>query len=219
MAAATRLYTPAEAGAVTGVGLKSVHNAIDKHIVASVTKQARGKTLPPARMLTTENIVQLRLWHSFAGALPAGLRARLFEAMAEKPEARTFKADEFLIVDVAAARKQVAAAVRDLEAAEKAVVRDPKILGGEPVFKGTRVPVHAVAAMLAVGADEDELLAGYPALDRRKLELARLWAKAHPRRGRPKPLSAYGLSLKSSERVTAKADPLAGRTAATKAAR
>ena len=33
-----RLYTPAEAGAVSGLKLKAVHNAIDKHIVEPVAK-------------------------------------------------------------------------------------------------------------------------------------------------------------------------------------
>ncbi len=33
MVEVARLYTPAEAGAVSGLKLKAVHNAIDKHIV------------------------------------------------------------------------------------------------------------------------------------------------------------------------------------------
>lgn len=110
-----------------------------------------------------------------------------------------------------AALKQVAARVRDLEAAEKAIHRDRAIMGGEPVFRGTRIPAYGVAAMLAAGADETELLEGYPKLDRRKLELARIWATAHPRRGRPKRLSDHGLNLTSVIRVLLKPDPLAGK--------
>ena len=54
-------------------------------------------------------------------------------------------------------------------------------MGGEPVFRGTRVPVRAVAEMLDAGADETELLEGYPALDARRLGVARAWATANPR--------------------------------------
>ena len=32
MSHSARLYTPAEAGAVSGLNLKAVHNAIDKHM-------------------------------------------------------------------------------------------------------------------------------------------------------------------------------------------
>ena len=36
MTDAARLYTPAEAGAVSGLKLKAVHNAIDRQIVRPV---------------------------------------------------------------------------------------------------------------------------------------------------------------------------------------
>ena len=39
---------------------------------------------------------------------------------------------------------------------------DPGILGGTPVFKGTRVPVRTLLASLAEGATEAELLADFP---------------------------------------------------------
>jgi uncharacterized protein (DUF433 family) len=61
---------------------------------------------------------------------------------------------------------------------------DPEIMGGEPVFRGTRVPVRAVAEMLDAGADESELLEGYPSLDPDRLNLARGWAAANPPRDR-----------------------------------
>ena len=42
--------------------------------------------------------------------------------------------------------------------------------------------------------------------------MARIGVAAHPRRGRPKSLSDYGLKLKITKRVPLKSDPLAGRT-------
>lgn len=58
---------------------------------------------------------------------------------------------------------------------------DPGIMGGEHVFRGTRVPVRAVAEMLYAGADEAELLEGYPTLSPERLELAKRWADENPR--------------------------------------
>ena len=102
--------------------------------------------------------------------------------------------------------------VRDLEASEAIVTKDKGTLGGEPVFKGTRIPVYGIAAMLDAGATVEDLLSGYPKLTERMLDLARIWAAAHPRRGRPKSLSDFGLEMKTTRRVSRKGDPLAGRT-------
>ena len=81
------------------------------------------------------------------------------------------------------------------------VERAKDVMGGEPVFKGTRIPVRMVAAMVSQGAGEAELLEGYPALTARMIELSGIWAAAHPPRGRPKKLAAQGLKAKESMRV------------------
>jgi len=215
MADTARLYTPAEAGAVSGLKLKAVHNAIDKRIVEPVANtrvSPVGKVSRVApRFLTGEDLVRLRVWRGVGDTLSAERRQRLFVAIAAQPTAKTVKADELLIVDVGEARKQVDRGVRDLEAAEAVVAKDKATLGGEPVFKGTRIPVYGIAAMLDAGATAEELLSGYPKLTERLLDLARIWAAAHPRRGRPKSLSDLGLTMKSTRRIARKSDPLAGR--------
>ena len=44
------------------------------------------------------------------------------------------------------------------------IVRDPKICGGEPVIKGTRVTLRTVLASLADGDTIAEILDDFPAL-------------------------------------------------------
>ena len=44
------------------------------------------------------------------------------------------------------------------------IVRDPQIVGGEPVLKGTRVTLKTVLASLAEGATTAEILADFPTL-------------------------------------------------------
>jgi hypothetical protein len=56
---------------------------------------------------------------------------------------------------------------------------------GTPVYRGTRIPVELIADMLSQGAKPEEILTGYPALDREKVGLAPLYIQAFPRRGRP----------------------------------
>ena len=43
---------------------------------------------------------------------------------------------------------------------------DPEILGGTPVFRGTRVPVDALLNNLEAGVSMDEFLANFPSVSR-----------------------------------------------------
>ncbi|MFT5469396.1 MAG: hypothetical protein ACI8UO_004517 [Verrucomicrobiales bacterium] len=44
------------------------------------------------------------------------------------------------------------------------VVRDPSILGGEPVFRGTRVPVESLFQHLEAGDTIEDFLEGFPSV-------------------------------------------------------
>ena len=44
------------------------------------------------------------------------------------------------------------------------IARDPKICGGEPVIKGTRVTVRTILASLAEGARTEQILKDFPTL-------------------------------------------------------
>jgi uncharacterized protein (DUF433 family) len=46
------------------------------------------------------------------------------------------------------------------------IVRDKDILGGRPVFRGTRVPVEVLFENLEDGLSIDEILESYPSLNR-----------------------------------------------------
>ena len=46
------------------------------------------------------------------------------------------------------------------------VVRDPEILGGTPIFRGTRVPLQALFDSLEGGETLEEFLEGFPGVTR-----------------------------------------------------
>jgi uncharacterized protein (DUF433 family) len=46
------------------------------------------------------------------------------------------------------------------------IVRDPEILGGTPVFRGTRVPLQALFDSLESGETLEEFLDGFPSVTR-----------------------------------------------------
>jgi uncharacterized protein (DUF433 family) len=90
-----------------------------------------------------------------------------------------------ILIQCKSARKEVETELRRLSEATRMVVSDPELMRGAPVYRGTRIPVHAIADMLSQGATVAEILDGYPALTRENVELAPMYAKAFPRRGRP----------------------------------
>jgi uncharacterized protein (DUF433 family) len=46
------------------------------------------------------------------------------------------------------------------------IVRDPDILGGTPVFRGSRVPLQALFDSLETGETLEQFLEGFPSVNR-----------------------------------------------------
>ena len=75
-----------------------------------------------------------------------------------------------------------------MAASHSVVQSDPEILGGTPVFRGTRVPIKNLLDYLAAGDTLDQFLDDFPTVSREQavaaLDLARdlLTAGAHPPR-------------------------------------
>ena len=65
------------------------------------------------------------------------------------------------------------------------VVRDPRIHGGQPVFRGTRILVEQVVERLRRGEPREEVAADYPALDETALRYAAIKARMARPPGRP----------------------------------
>jgi uncharacterized protein (DUF433 family) len=49
------------------------------------------------------------------------------------------------------------------------ISRRPEIMGGTPVFTGTRVPVQTLLDYIEAGETIDEFLAGFPSVTRRQV--------------------------------------------------
>lgn len=89
-----------------------------------------------------------------------------------------------------------------LREAENAIEHVAGACGGEPVFRGTRVPVRMVAAMKSQGATTEDIIAGYPWLTVRMVELAEIWTMAYPMSGRPVRLSDLGATVNHTKRFS-----------------
>ncbi len=49
---------------------------------------------------------------------------------------------------------------------------DPKILGGKPVTKGTRIPVYLIVELIAAGMSPNEIVKEYPELTEEDVKAA-----------------------------------------------
>lgn len=58
---------------------------------------------------------------------------------------------------------------------EHAMNIDPEILGGEPCFNGTRVPLETVVDNLAGGHSVEEILENYPSFTREHIQAVLRW--------------------------------------------
>src|SRR5437868_14945578 len=172
------LFTPTEAAVLTGLPLKAVNNAIDKQTISAVPGEEGGRLLD-ARALVSLSIEQ-RLSDRLA---TPELRRRVFDAIAGAPRNVVSLEGGLIKIDLREPRRALAASLRELRRARRLVVSDPEILGGDPVFRGTRVPVHVIAELVAQGSKPAELIKIYPRLTAEMILLAPVYAAAYPLRG------------------------------------
>jgi uncharacterized protein (DUF433 family) len=68
---------------------------------------------------------------------------------------------------------------------QERIVKDPHVVGGEPVLRGTRVTVRTVLASLAEGATIPQILADSPTLAEEDVRAAIAFAAASAREDLP----------------------------------
>ncbi len=159
-------FTPSEAAVVSGLPVRAVQKAIDEGLLARGRKNRRRTlTEPDLFYLVTIKGFDPRLVKLTGKAKDELRRSILASWESGKVGSRSVSLGG-LVVDFSAVATQVRTSLSKLERARRMVIRDPEIRGGEPVIRG-------------------KILSGYPTLKRENLELARLYAMAYPRRGRP----------------------------------
>lgn len=176
--------TTGEAAFVAEVSIRTVNQAIDRGEIRTPNRRRR-------RELGVPEVLYLRMRRDLAGVLGNPARKVLYQAFqAEAKENEGLGTFRVLYevgpvrVEVGQALRDVAERLRRLEEARASVVRDAETRGGEPVVKGTRIPVHMLADLVEQGASTEELLDDYPALSAETLSAALIFAKTHPKKGR-----------------------------------
>jgi uncharacterized protein (DUF433 family) len=185
MLQAQRTFSPSEASAISGLDLRSVQREIDEGPV----KKARAARNGRKRRLTRNDLLYFVLVRDFEKLLSKHGKELIYQAAHESSPSQVRKTNgtpaSLKLLSLRKARSDMTQRLARLARARAMVVSDPEIRGGEPVIKGSRIGVYEVATMLERGATSEELLSGYPTLRPQHLDLAVMYAKAYPRRGRP----------------------------------
>jgi uncharacterized protein (DUF433 family) len=186
MEALMEQLTTTEAAVAAGVSLPQINRVIDEKILPD-----DWYSTSPIRTVRADACLLIAFYFETADWLTAS--ARLQTIRNAVIHGHTWEQwehyavdDHFLTVRFADLWKNVNGRLRKLLAAERMVVQHREILSDTPVIRGTRVPVHSVAALFDAGTPMDRILKSYPSLTEVQIELASIYAKAVPQRGRPK---------------------------------
>jgi len=189
----TDMLKPTEAAVVAHVTLRDVNRAIDERILPDGFFSIEGgrQVLASACSLISfyfDSAKRLTSEERLFAIEEAGRRLHKFRklAFAALIEEDWTVRDEFLTIDLAPFVRRTKERTDRLDSARGLVVSDAQVLGGAPVFRGSRVAVHDVAASVAAGTPIGRILLAYPSLDAEKIALAAIYADANPARGRPR---------------------------------
>jgi uncharacterized protein (DUF433 family) len=180
---ATReLFTASEAAAVTGVPLRAVYKAMKERLPRRLLV-GRGR----GARLTYPGALCVRLDRELPKDVPVKVRLTLYAELTLDCERVEHAVGPLrYVIDVGRTRAEVDRELTAYRRALRLVVEDPEVQGGAATFEGTRILVHQVAALLDQGATVEELKTDYPNLTDAMIEAAPMYARAHPRRGRPR---------------------------------
>lgn len=169
----------AEAAYVTKVSVKD----IDREIDAKVLRPSGPKG---ARALKRGDLVYLKAIGPIRADLTPGLRRRVCLAVETAVAKRQKVAKvETLEVPVKEIEAEILEEFAGLEELRRTMIESrPAVLGGEPVLKGTRIPVRVVAELVKKGATAKDLKDEFDVTPA-QMRAAVLFDRITPRRGRP----------------------------------
>jgi uncharacterized protein (DUF433 family) len=180
----SELFSPAEIGAFTGVSVKAVYKLIEQRLPAGFVIRRKQRPL-----LTRWGALCVVIDREMPKEVPVAIRRQVYAQIGGITPSRAIKCKHGImhyVVDVKAAADKMDADLAKYRNSMKLIVEDPSIQAGAATFKGTRILVHQITDLIAQGATEAELREDYPRLTREMIAAAAVYAKSHPRRGRPR---------------------------------
>lgn len=196
--------TSLEAAYIANVTERDIHRLVDeailpRHLLESTQSQRRFDLLAcvlgafyfqASRALTKEARRQVMdeivvRWDKWLATRPSKDEVSLAEVN------WSITIDSVISVDVQTVAQATALRATQLSRLKDMIEIHEDVLGGEPVFAGTRVPVRTVADWLNSGETHAAIREAFPRVTQDMIDLAPLWVRTHPQRGRPKKLTDH----------------------------
>lgn len=179
--ASSALISQSEAAALSGASPTTVKKAVDQKVIPTRKLRARS-------YIEADDVAVLAMLSQLGGVrLGLASKRRLRRWLRSVNESSELELTPALVVRRTDAVEEARdRAERYARLREKWIVRDPEIKGGEPVIRDSRVSVHTLAARIARGESPAVLEEDFPHISAEAREIAVQYAKANPRRGRPK---------------------------------
>lgn len=201
-------YIPtAEAAFIADLTDRQMNRVVDEQLIPSPLVAQQGNT----RCFTLLGAAFAKFYFSTENILVASARRQVLAELTARvsrektrdetltlriPESVSWKVHfQSVSVDVQPYIHAALARAREVAQAEALVDTDAEVLGGAPVFVGSRVPLNVILSSLAKGIRLDRLKMSYPFLTEVHIRAAEVYTNVHPIRGRPRRLAELNPEL------------------------
>jgi uncharacterized protein (DUF433 family) len=202
------LFSVNEAAAIAEVSPEVIRTALEKKAVTPSHKQRVGKAV--RHKFSAGDVLFVKLLVEFPFPLSRRDKQSLAQILAHgnrkaaqwslQGSNLVYRSGEMqMSIDCKSLRQTVAKNLAAYRWGRRRVVSSPDILGGEPVFRGTRIPLRHVASLFRKSVPESVIAEDFPALNSRDLSYARLVARFGDRPGRPRKRLAFKREHRAAE--------------------
>ena len=149
----TAYITRNEAAQLSGASLAAINKAIEQ-------KTLRTKRTQSGAMIDARDVAALRIFATLPFGLPVTTKRKVAGWLRDAQADAEFPLGDTMFVRFnEAVQEALERALRYVELREKFLEVNPDVQGGEPVIRGTRVPIRGLAKQIEAGEGSDVLRA------------------------------------------------------------
>ena len=182
-------YTIKEAAALAGLSERMIRNEIGRRVIR-VERRPRGRA--DAIALPKGDVLYFRLVKDLHVRLSRNDRSALYRLLSGKARSagewrleRNSLRRGILVLDTKTVSNELESSLRSYDAGREKVTSHPEVLGGEPVFVGTRIMIRHIGKLALRGVPSAEIRTDYPALSDDDIAFAAMFSRMKPGPGRP----------------------------------
>jgi uncharacterized protein (DUF433 family) len=179
-------FSVSEAAAIAEVSPETIRTALEKKSVAPSFRRKTGKAV--RYEFSVGDVLLMKVLVEFPFALSKEDKESLAKILSRGDRTATRWSREGADLGYWSGDVQISVECKAFRQrwGRRRIVSNPDVLGGEPVFRGTRIPLQHVASLFRKGVPETEIVEDFPALSSRDLAYVRLFSRLRERPGRPR---------------------------------